>query len=149
MLKQCSKCKEWKEEEEFSWKNKEQGKRHSQCKECRRKADKERYANDPSRRQSVKDVHNNQVQFLKEYIKDVKEYSKCAVCGDDRWYVLDFHHLRDKSFTISRKIREGCSLDTIKEEIAKCIVLCANCHRELHYKQQLENGNELEDEYTD
>ena len=147
MLKQCSKCKEWKEEEEFSWKNKAQGKRHCQCKECRRKADNERYANDPIRRQSVKDVHNNQVQFLRDYIRDVKKHSKCAICGDNRWYVLDFHHLRDKSFTIASKVSEACSLETMKNEIAKCITLCANCHRELHYKERLENENELEDEY--
>lgn len=137
MEKQCTKCKQWKDEEEFSWKNKSEGKRHSQCKECRRKADNERYAKDPNRRASVKAVHANQVKYIRDYVQDVKEHSKCAICGDTRWYVLDFHHLRDKSFTISEAISKGVSLETIKSEIEKCITLCANCHRELHYKESL------------
>jgi len=51
--------------------------------------------------------------------------------------VLDFHHIKGKDFTISEKVREGCSLDTIKKEIEKCILVCANCHREIHYKESL------------
>lgn len=137
MKKQCTKCKQWKDEEEFSWKNKAEGKRHSQCKECRRKADNERYATDPDRREAVKMVHKNQVKYIRDYILDIKKNSKCAICGDSRWYVLDFHHIKGKDFTISEKVREGCSLDTIKKEIEKCILVCANCHREIHYKESL------------
>lgn len=137
MLKQCIKCKEWKEEDEFSWKNKSQRKRHSQCKECRRKADNQRYKEDEKRKEAVKEVHRNQVKILRNFVQSIKKSSKCAICGDDRWYVLDFHHLSDKKFTISQKIQEGCSINTLKEEIAKCIVVCANCHREIHYKQDL------------
>jgi hypothetical protein len=70
----------------------------------------------------------------------VKKHSKCAICGDTRWYVLDFHHINGKDFTISEKVREGCSLNTIKKEIEKCILVCANCHRELHYKERLKEG---------
>lgn len=135
MLKQCTKCGEFKEEEEFSWKNKAQGKRHSQCKECRRKADNERYANDAQRRENIKERHKENRQFLKDYIRHLKEESKCSICGESRWYCLDFHHIKDKKFTISQKIQDGTSLTTLQEEISKCIILCANCHRELHYKQ--------------
>ena len=48
-MKQCTKCKQWKEDEEFSWKSKALNKRHSQCKECRRQADKVRYKKDSKR----------------------------------------------------------------------------------------------------
>ena len=142
MMKQCTKCKQWKEEEEFSWKNKDLNKRHSQCKECRRKADNKRYAENPNRRAAVKAVHDNQVKYIRKYVQDIKKHSKCAICGENRWYVLDFHHLYDKSFTIANKISKGCSLETIKSEIEKCIVLCANCHRELHYKENLKKQQE-------
>ena len=135
-MKQCTKCKQWKEDEEFSWKSKALNKRHSQCKECRRQADNARYKKDSERQESVKAVHKNQVSYIRQYVQDVKQNSKCAICGDSRWYVLDFHHLRDKSFTISDKISKGCSLDTMKKEIAKCITVCANCHREIHFKEQ-------------
>lgn len=140
MQKKCTKCGEWKNEEEFSWKNKAEGKRHSQCKECRRKADNERYATDEKRREAVKAVHDNQVKLLKHYVREIKEASKCAICGDERWYVLDFHHLSDKSFTISQKVHEGISLDKLKKEIEKCICVCANCHREIHYKELVKEG---------
>ena len=45
---------------------------------------------------------------------------------------LDFHHLRDKEFNIANEIK-NLSIDNLKKEIDKCIVLCANCHRKLHY----------------
>lgn len=138
-MKQCTKCLQWKEEEEFSWKSKSLNKRHSQCKECRRKLDNERYKNDPERRKSVRQVHKNNVSYIKEYVQDIKKQSKCVICGESRWYVLDFHHIKNKSFNIADKISKGCSLETMKNEISKCITICANCHRELHYKEFLES----------
>ena len=55
----------------------------------------------------------------------------CYVCGYDKCNAaLEFHH-RDptkKDFAISRQR----SLDKIKAELDKCVLLCANCHRETH-----------------
>jgi len=36
-------------------------------------------------------------------------------------------------FNVADAVRNGLSLDTIKKEIEKCIVLCANCHAIRHY----------------
>lgn len=141
-MKQCTKCKEWKDESEFSWKNKSLGKRHSQCKECRRAADNKYYKEDVNRQEAVKATHRNQVKVLRDFVNSIKKESKCSICGDSRWYVLDFHHLRDKKFTISQKIKEGCSLQTMKDEISKCILVCANCHREIHFKNREEEFSE-------
>lgn len=70
----------------------------------------------------------------KEYIDDQKLC--CAKCGDTRTYVLDYHHKDSstKDFTIG-KIKKG-SLELIQKEIDKCIVLCANCHREFHWLEK-------------
>ena len=73
----------------------------------------------------------------KEFTESLKE--RCAKCGEDRPYVLDFHH-KDKSekeFTIG-KMKKG-SLELLENEIKKCVVLCANCHREFHYLEREKN----------
>lgn len=58
---------------------------------------------------------------------------KCARCSYNTTVkALDFHHIdpTQKSFTISQIINKDLSLQL--EEIKKCVLLCANCHRELH-----------------
>jgi len=54
---------------------------------------------------------------------------------------LQFHHQNseDKVFNISRAANTGISLDRIKKEINKCIVLCANCHLIRHYNMRNKN----------
>jgi 5-methylcytosine-specific restriction endonuclease McrA len=58
----------------------------------------------------------------------------CQVCGYDRCIeALEFHHLdpMQKDFGISHKGYTR-SWVKVKEEADKCILLCANCHREVH-----------------
>jgi hypothetical protein len=59
---------------------------------------------------------------------------RCQVCGYDRCIeALEFHHLdpTQKDFGISHKGYTR-SWERVKEEVDKCILLCANCHREFH-----------------
>ena len=59
---------------------------------------------------------------------------KCEICGYDKnVYVLDFHHKdpSQKDFNISES---DSNFEKLKPELDKCMLLCANCHRELHYK---------------
>jgi hypothetical protein len=59
---------------------------------------------------------------------------KCNICGYDRCIeALDFHHIYPdkKQSSISNYIISG-SIDDCLMEIEKCLVLCSNCHRELH-----------------
>lgn len=65
-----------------------------------------------------------------EYILEVKD-SPCSDCGIKYPpYVMDFDHTGDdKQFNVSRLWRLGCSLATLKKEIAKCELVCSNCHR--------------------
>lgn len=61
----------------------------------------------------------------------------CVDCGEKDPIVLEFDH-RDadqKRFDVGAAMRRGCSLKTVFEEIAKCDVRCANCHRRRTYKQ--------------
>lgn len=60
---------------------------------------------------------------------------KCSICGYDKCIAaLDFHHVdpTQKDFNISQYYKKDFT-DELKAELDKCILICANCHRELHY----------------
>jgi hypothetical protein len=69
-------------------------------------------------------------KFLIEY----KQNLSCLDCGMADWRCLDFHHEDDttKRDTVSNLAQKGYAIETIMAEIAKCVVLCANCHRIRH-----------------
>lgn len=64
---------------------------------------------------------------------------RCSVCGYNKCMgALDFHH-RDpstKSFNLASNGLLG-KWDIVVAEAQKCIILCRNCHAELHYQQEL------------
>lgn len=45
--------------------------------------------------------------------------------------------------SIPEMARTNCTLDELKEEINKCIIVCANCHRDIHHNIQLKNGKNI------
>lgn len=65
----------------------------------------------------------------------VEEFGgKCIVCGYNRsMWALDFHHVdaSTKSFSLSQAGITR-SIARMREEAKKCILVCANCHREIH-----------------
>ena len=66
--------------------------------------------------------------------KALVEYKggKCQCCGYSKCIeALEFHHLDPniKSFTISGKSK---SFNSLKSEVDKCILVCSNCHKEIH-----------------
>jgi hypothetical protein len=96
------------------------------------------YKNSKKRKENIRITHVKNVEFLKKYINRLKENNVCAKCGDARDYVLEFHHtnksLKENNISILVK---GCSMKKLKEEIIKCILICANCHKEIHYFQRI------------
>ncbi len=59
---------------------------------------------------------------------------KCLVCGYERCSAaLDFHHIDEntKSFGLSQNGMTR-SWERTRKELDKCVLLCANCHREIH-----------------
>ena len=70
--------------------------------------------------------------------ENYKKTLKCSICDESRFWTLDFHHLDPATkegtmstlcFTVSKK--------KLQLEIDKCIVLCSNCHRDLHYNEKI------------
>ena len=65
---------------------------------------------------------------------------KCVKCKYDKCVgALDFHHKDPmKKDTSLRKIWAR-KWESIEKEITKCVLLCANCHREHHWKENHES----------
>ena len=72
---------------------------------------------------------------IKKYkvIDEYKLLKGCAICGYNKCArALEFHHNGDKEFGVAQAIADNYSLKRIVEEMGKCVVICSNCHRELH-----------------
>jgi len=96
------------------------------CKICKVEKQKERRKRDA-------DIQKEKRYSLKRELIDMKG-GKCIACGYDRYIgALDFHHLNEneKIYNVGTLISGGSRLKAIVE-IQKCILLCSNCHRELH-----------------
>lgn len=82
----------------------------------------------------IKPIKRNTIDYRKRMKVKMVEYKggKCQICGYDKCIeALDFHHInpKEKDFSISGGTR---SFETLKPELDKCILVCANCHREIH-----------------
>ena len=69
---------------------------------------------------------------LSLFVSEYKRGSKCKDCGlsgKDYPQVLEFDHLGDKKFSVGGFSRYILGMDTLKREMAKCDLVCANCHR--------------------
>ena len=59
----------------------------------------------------------------------IKVSRGCADCGySAHAQALQFDHLGDKFMNVSDMIRSDYGWETIKEEMSKCVIRCANCH---------------------
>ncbi len=86
-------------------------------------------ANTGARRDSVRRDHAKRIW---DYLAD----HPCCDCGESDPSVLDFDHVRGiKVAAVSRMVRDGVSWGRIEDEVAKCEVRCANCHRRRTAKQ--------------
>ena len=65
---------------------------------------------------------------------------KCQRCGYDNYIgALEFHH-KDPSSKDMTIAGTGKKWDAIKDEVEKCLLLCANCHREVHNEERSKNS---------
>lgn len=127
--KRCCRCGETKPISEFAWRRKGLGQHDTHCRPCRSEygrehyaANRQKYIDAEARRKRARAEHR--MRLLVEYFR----LHPCADCGEGDPLVLEFDHLQDKSFEISRGF-SGRNWQSILDEIAKCEVACANCHR--------------------
>jgi hypothetical protein len=75
-----------------------------------------------------------QKKAYRERASQIKAEKGCQRCLESFEGCLEFHHksMVDKLDTIPNLIKRGFDWEVIQEEIDKCEVLCANCHRKVH-----------------
>lgn len=74
-------------------------------------------------------------KWVKRKIEAVKSKGgKCSRCDYNKNYsALEFHHLDPKEKDFDWNKLQKMSIETIEKELKKSILLCANCHREIHH----------------
>ena len=76
------------------------------------------------------------VKSFRNRLKERATYvlgGECQICGYDKCIqALDFHHVNPEEKTADFNTNANRSWQTTREEIKKCVLLCANCHREVH-----------------
>jgi hypothetical protein len=82
-----------------------------------------------------KEHHSPPTRDLRAWVYERKAArGGCQECGEDDVACLDFHHETDeKDATVARLVADNRSKADIEDEIRRCIVLCANCHRRRHF----------------
>ncbi len=131
----CTRCKEKKPLFEFNFKFKDRGIRQYHCKNCSRLYVRNHYENNRDYYLIKAKKRNTRVRkLMKNYIWEYLSQHNCVDCGENDPIVLEFDHIKEKSFTIS-SIGRDRTLEEVQREIEKCAVRCANCHRRKTAKQ--------------
>lgn len=144
-MKTCTRCNQTLDQDCFAWKTRSKNKKQSQCKECMKLSRKESYY------RNKQPYINRAAARKKVLVKETQDYlgsllasASCEHCGIADPIVLEFHHVdrETKNFSISSAIG-NYALSTIKKEIAKCILLCANCHSRVTHEENQSWRTEL------
>ena len=135
-MKQCTKCLETKALSEFS----RNGERyHSHCKVCR-SAHYKVYAQTDKEKERLRTRTVGKRYDAQEYVRAEKS-KPCMDCKKSYpYYVMQFDHLGDKKYNVAWMVSRGYTIASIAEEIAKCDLVCANCHAERTHQRRLDKG---------
>ena len=89
--------------------------------------------NKNSRYKQIKDREKS----IRDKFSSYKSSKSCSKCGENTPVSLDFHHIKDnKRKNVSYMVSNGFGWDSLIKEMAKCVVLCSNCHRIEHYESK-------------
>jgi hypothetical protein len=107
----------------------DKGQRHNYCRPCHAEYHRQHYLANKARyiAQAARQKTELRLQRTRRLLDYFKSHP-CVDCGESDPVVLEFDHLRDKSFAVAAKL-VNYRWERILEEIEKCEVVCANCHR--------------------
>jgi len=131
-MKSCTVCQQKKRLSEFqSNRNNKDGKQCA-CRACHNARNSLSYRRHRSKR--IKQMVDR-TRARKAYLHSLKHMKPCADCRVKHpHYVMDYDHVRGKKkFELARAC--GRSNKAVLEELAKCDLVCSNCHRKRTYKR--------------
>lgn len=136
MNKICCNCKENKDVSNFHKNKSRPDGLQAQCKICKNKGNDEYIKKNYEK---YMNYHKDRYNINYDYICSIKK--NCVKCNEDRFWVLDFHHLNpsEKDKGVSELLNH--SFIRLKNEVSKCIILCRNCHSDFHYLEKQNNIN--------
>jgi len=80
---------------------------------------------------------------LREWVHERKRREGCVRCGWSDPRCLVFHHSGEKRATVAEMVAAGKLREDVVEEMGRCVVLCANCHRKQHVdRPKADSGTE-------
>jgi hypothetical protein len=128
----CHGCARWLNRNEFSFKDPTRRTPRSRCRACCRERSRRHYRN---MKGTYLERNRRKKPVLREaaanFVHSFLLQHPCVHCGEEDPVVLEFNHLdpASKSGNVSEMVRTGTSVRRLRVEIAKCEVLCANCHQ--------------------
>lgn len=102
------------------------------CKDCRKEIDAKSYKSSQTRQQAIKCRRDKNRAYNSELIYRYKRFCKCRVCKESEPVALDLHHIDQSTKDFNPSSGVCYSVDVLRAEIRKCVVLCSNCHRKFH-----------------
>ena len=124
----CQACKVSKPHDEFGNNRRQPGGKQLYCKECARRRNKQHYKTSEARRQDIRERNKDSVRRHHQITSDYLSSHPCVDCGESDIRCLEFDHVRgSKRNEVSKML--GLGEKSIRAEIEKCEVRCANCHR--------------------
>ena len=132
-MKICTTCKIEKPKSEFNKKSSNVDGLERYCKQCHRIRNRNHYLDNP---EAYKASARKYKALLIEWFQEYKSTLCCSRCGDVNSWRLAFHHVdpNNKVSGISQMVSNHMSRVLIMEEINKCIVVCQNCHADIHHE---------------
>ena len=88
-----------------------------------------------------KETNSNRRRQNRLFVWQYKQSRSCSICGESHPACLDFHHTNSDKKEIGIARMFGSTIERIMGEIAKCDLLCSNCHRKLHnHNMDMDSG---------
>lgn len=94
-------------------------------------------------KEQYRERFNRNLIAKRDYIRSLKESTPCLDCKKNYpFYVMQFDHVRGVKTGNIARIYQRLGQKALDEEIAKCDIVCGNCHAERTWSRYLETKEE-------